>query len=156
MASLVVIRESDQTRRELCEDCEHSRGEGIMLRCVLKRNTPCQHAAALRDRGSRCPRNDEHAAIWQAATLDPPGRCGDTPSPATMSSNVSIKASELVTPPPSPASMIRGTLPLIALGDSAAAQASYRTDPTHPQASRAPLGAESRIGTMEVKGNRPS
>ncbi|GJQ27296.1 MAG: hypothetical protein HBSAPP02_23280 [Phycisphaerae bacterium] len=155
MSSLIVVRESDQSRRELCEDCEHSRGEGLHLKCELKRNTPCQHAAALRDRNSRCPRNEEYAIIWQAATLDPPGRCGDTPSPATMSSNVSIKASELVTPPPSPASMIRGTLPLVALGDSAAAQASYRTDSTHPQASRVPLGAESPIRIHQVAGRRP-
>lgn len=80
MAPLVVIRESDQTRRELCEDCEHSHGEGIMLRCALKRKRPCDHAAALRDLASRCPRGDEYAIIWQAAALDPPGRCIDAPA----------------------------------------------------------------------------
>lgn len=100
MASLVVIREGDQTRRELCEDCEHSRGEGVMLRCALKRNTPCQHAATLRDRGSRCPRHDEYAIIWQAAALDSPGRCGDARAKSMKPEHVG-DASSLLLPTPS-------------------------------------------------------
>ena len=41
----------------------------------MKRNTPCAHLAALRDRGSRCPRGDEYAVIWDAAKLEPAGDC---------------------------------------------------------------------------------
>lgn len=97
MESLVIIQERDQTRRELCEDCEHSRDEGLLLRCTLKRYRPCDHAAALRDRSARCPRNDEYAIIWQVAALDPLGRCADAPS-AAATTDATREQAELTAP----------------------------------------------------------
>lgn len=79
---LVVIKESDQSRRELCEECEHSRGHGPSLRCLLKRNASCAHLAALQDPDANCPRNDEKAVIWKAARRDPGGPCGANASPS--------------------------------------------------------------------------
>lgn len=153
--SIIVIQESDQTRREMCEDCQYSRGDGPLLRCALKRNTACQHTAALRDRHARCPRGDEHAAIWQAAALDPPSRCGDTPPAVLISSSVSPDARGLVNTPPRPLSMTRGAPPRVAPRDDNDAAALNHTASTDSHLTHAAGGAESPIRIHQVAGRRP-
>lgn len=69
MKSLDVL-----TRRELCEDCEHSRGSSVTLCCIKKYYSPCMLSAAVKKREATCPRGDDYAEEWAGAELDSPER----------------------------------------------------------------------------------